>query len=77
MRKLPLRDLDEARRNPVAYRYKLEHPTNSLYVPSYFNALRDALFKFHKTKDLLETRAYLEHRLTRFTNVERCKEAVS
>jgi len=77
MRKFPLRDLDEARRDPVAYRHKLDYPSDSVQRPTYFNALRDAILKFHKTKDVVQARAYLEDRLTRFTNVERCKEILA
>ena len=77
MARLPLRDIEEALRNPAAYRQKLMLSPGSSYGPTYFGALRDAIFKFHKTnRNVVEARAYLQTRLNRFMDRMRCAEII-
>jgi hypothetical protein len=75
MPRLPLGDLEEALKNPMAYRQKLQRTVSSFYRPSYFGALRDAVFKFHRTNgNLVQARKYLEGRLAQFSDVARSTE---
>jgi hypothetical protein len=75
MARLPLRDIEEALRNPAAYRQKLILSAGGSYGPTYFGALIDAVFKFHKTNgNVVEATAYLQTRLNRFLNRMRCAE---
>ena len=75
MPRLPLGDLEEALKNPMAYRQKLQHPVSSFYGPSYFGALRDAVFKFHRTNgNVVQARRYLEGRLAQFADIARSNE---
>ena len=75
MPRLPLRDLEEALKNPASYRQKLLLSADISYGPTYFGALRDAIFKFHKTNNnLVEARVYLQTRLSRFRDRMRCTE---
>ena len=61
--RLPLRDLREARADPARYRNKLLNPPRG-GGPNYFNALRDAIFNFHKAEwTAAEAEWYLEGRL--------------
>jgi hypothetical protein len=77
MPRLPLRDLEEALRNPVEYRRKLQQPVENSYGPTYFGALRDAISTFHKTNgNLMQAKAYLVARLARFVDTMRCAEIV-
>jgi hypothetical protein len=77
MPRLPLRDLEEALRNPVAYRQKLLLSDDISYGPTYFGALRDTIFKFHKTNNnLSQARVYLQARLSRFRDRMRCTEVM-
>jgi len=61
-------DIDEARRNPTAFKKKLAAgPTRAGFGASYFSALRDALFRYHRrNRDVADVAAYLERRLSRF-----------
>jgi len=75
MPRLPLGDLEEALKNPTAYRQKLQQPVSRFYRPSYFGALRDAIFKFHRTNgNVVQARRYLEGRLARFADIARSTE---
>ncbi len=61
--RLPLRDLREARADPARYRTKLLNSPRG-GGPNYFNALRDAIFNFHKADwTAAEAERYLEGRL--------------
>lgn len=77
MPRLPLRELEEALKNPSAYRAKLEQSAESTYGATYFGALRDAILKYHKDyNDIAQTRAYLEVRLNRFKDSIRSSETM-
>lgn len=61
--RLPLRDLREASADPARYRTKLLNPTRG-GGPNYFNALRDAIFNYHKPEwTAARAGRYLEGRL--------------
>jgi hypothetical protein len=66
--RLRFSDLDEARRDPRAFRRKLgAGATQAGFGPSYFSTLRDALFRYHShNRDVQDASAYLERRLSRF-----------
>ena len=58
-----MRDLREASANPARYRSKLLDPARG-GGPNYFNALRDAIFNFHKLEwTAVRAERYLESRL--------------
>lgn len=68
MLRIPLRDLEEATNNPEAYREKLLQPSENRFGRTYANALRSAIFKFHRlNNDLSESKAYLENYLRRWS----------
>jgi hypothetical protein len=46
--RLPLRELEEASADPTGYRAKLYGPPRQAQGSIYFNALRNAIFNFHK-----------------------------
>lgn len=75
MIRLPLGDLEVARRNPVEYRRRLATPQPSAFCPSYFSAVRDAVFRFHRSGgNFLEAREYLTDRLAGFRDMNRRAE---
>jgi hypothetical protein len=77
MSRLPLSDLQQALANPGKYRHDMDHPEKRFFSPSYFNALRDAIFTFHKSGGSLPTvMDYLENRLDKFKNRHRCEEII-
>jgi hypothetical protein len=70
--RLPLRELEEASGDPARYRAKLLGPPRQFGGPNYFNALRDAIFQFHKPGETVaEAIAYLHRRLARFGDSSR------
>ena len=79
MRRIPLSYLEEALRDPVAYRQRLDQEINAEGLPrqTYFGALRDAIYRFHKSGDnLIEARRYLQRRLASFASIDRKLETV-
>jgi hypothetical protein len=77
MTRLPLSDLQQALADPGKYRHGMDHPEKRFFGPSYFNALRDAIFTFHKTGGSLPAAMdYLENRLDAFKNRHRCEEII-
>lgn len=62
--RLPLRDLMEASADPARYRAKLSNPPRG-GGPNYFNALRDAIFNYHKAGwTVAQAERYLEGSVT-------------
>jgi hypothetical protein len=77
MLRIPIREIEEALRNPSAYRQKLLLSATVSYGPTYFGALRDAILQFHKTNgNIVQARAYLRVRLDRFLDRMRCAETM-
>lgn len=75
--RLPLRELDEADADPTGYRAKLYGPPRQAQGSIYFNALRNAIFNFHKPRwDAAQAESYLEERLADAPNVARKDEAL-
>jgi hypothetical protein len=75
MPRIPLRELEEARANPAAYRRTLLTPSTTQFRASYFGALRDAISRYHRTNsDAHQAREYLDRRLRFFSNAQRCDE---
>jgi hypothetical protein len=75
MPRIPLRELEEARANPAAYRRKLLTPTTTQFRASYFGTIRDAISRYHRTNiDAQLACEYLERRLRSFSNPRRCEE---
>lgn len=80
MQKIPLREIEEARRNPGAYRAKLQNSVMGGGTPmqwGYHNALREAIRQFHKMDDSSSAGSnYLEEKLGRFKNKQRCIDTI-
>jgi hypothetical protein len=66
MPRLPLGDIEEALRDPRAYRQKLDTPEVSYFGPSYMNAQRFAIFHYHKVQDRQATLWYFAQMLDRW-----------
>lgn len=75
--RLPLRELEEASADPAGYRAKLYGPPRQAQGSPYFNALRNAIFNFHKPQwTTAQAESYLKERLARTPNAERKSEAL-
>lgn len=75
MIKLPLRELEEALRNPSEYRKKLSRNADSGFGYSYLSVLRNAIFKYHRPGTTpSQTHEYLDDRLSKFKNPRRADE---
>lgn len=75
--RLPLRELDEADANPTGYRARLYGPPRQAQGSVYFNALRNAIFNFHKPGwNAAQAESYLEERLAGAPNAARRAEAL-
>lgn len=75
--RLPLGDLEEANEDPAGYRTKLLGPPRQRGGPTYFGALRDTIFRFHRLGEpLAEVEGYLEGRLSRFRDLSRRDETL-
>lgn len=76
MLKISLTKLEEARKNPVAFRKKYENKGKGGGNPSIYSTLRNAIFEFHKTHIFSNGMNYLEAHLEQFTHRENCQKAV-
>jgi hypothetical protein len=75
--RLPLRELEEANADPVGYRAKLYGPARQAQGSIYFNALRNAIFNFHKPQwTAAQAGSYLEDRLANAANAPRIAEVL-
>lgn len=75
--RLPLRELDEAAADPTGYRAKLYGSPRQAQGSVYFNALRNAIFNFHKPRwNAAQAERYLEDRLAGAPNAARKAEAL-
>ena len=64
--RLPLRELEEADADPAGYRAKLYGPPRQPQGSTYFNALRNAIFNFHKPEwNAARAEGYLNERLAK------------
>jgi hypothetical protein len=74
MLRIPLNALEEARKNPKAFRTLIENPDGKGRNPSYFSALRYSIMNFHKWQDPIRARGDLEGRLEKFKDQRKCIE---
>ncbi|MBN1316516.1 MAG: hypothetical protein JXA42_13655 [Anaerolineales bacterium] len=75
MIRIPLRDLENVRNDPIAYRKSIQTRNSYWFPKSYFNALRDTINNYHGTKDNFSSAlGYLENRLENFKNQRKCVE---
>lgn len=65
MPRIPLGELENALRNPAAYRRKLDNPREKRFGTTYASALRFAIFHYHKTDDPVQARRKLTRILDR------------
>lgn len=63
MPRLPLGHLEDALRNPPAYRLRMNAGTSSPFGETYAGALRQTIFRYHASGDADEAYRYLEQRL--------------
>lgn len=79
MLRLKLKDLEEALRNPIKYIH-IERSNNKPeihYSPSYYNVLRDTIFKYHKLEnDIDGALDYLQQRLEKFKTESRKQDVI-
>jgi len=69
--------LDEADADPTGYRARLYGPPRQAQGSVYFNALRNAIFNFHKPGwNAAQAESYLEERLAGASNAARRAEAL-
>jgi hypothetical protein len=74
---LPLRELDEADADPIGYRARLYGAPRQAQGSIYFNALRYAIFNFHKPGwNDAQAEGYLEERLVNAPNAAKSAEAL-
>lgn len=65
--RIPLRDLEQAARDPSGYRTKMSATPSRRFRYGYFNVLRNAIRKFHATRENeAQARDYLEDGLAEF-----------
>ena len=74
---MPLRELDEADADPTGYRARLYGPPRQAQGSVYYNALRNAIFNFHKPRwNAAQAERYLEERPAGAPNAARRAEAL-
>jgi hypothetical protein len=76
MLRIPFGDLEELKKNPIAYKVRRETEIKQGGGKSYFGVLRNTIFKFHNAKNVLVAVNYLEEHLEGFRNRERCQKVV-
>lgn len=75
--RLSLRELEEASADPVGYRAKLYGTPRQAQGSIYFNALRNAIFNFHKPQwTASQAENYLQERLAGAANAARRDEVL-
>jgi hypothetical protein len=63
MARLGLGQLQDALRNPAEFRRQMELAEGSSFGETYVSALRQTIFRYHRTGDRTEARTYLRDRL--------------
>jgi hypothetical protein len=77
MIRLHLREIEEALANPAEYRAKLTNRVVSNFRYSYFLALRNAIFRYHRPDTtLIQAREYLSDSLAGFKNASRADDTM-
>jgi hypothetical protein len=76
MFKISLTELEEVRRDPVAYKKKQDTGTGFRGGKSVFQTLKRAIYEYHKNTDALAAMNYLEDGLESFKSRASCEKAV-
>lgn len=76
MFKISLTQLEEARRDPIAYKKKRDNATNFRPGKSIFQTLKRAIYEYHKASNAIGAMNYLEAGLELFKNRRPCEKAV-
>ena len=76
MLRIPLIDLEEVKKNPIAYRSKHEGKKRNGINMSIYMILRNAVFEYHKNQDYIQAMNYLETRLEDREDKKKCQQAV-
>jgi hypothetical protein len=75
--RLPLRELDEAEADPTGYRTRLYGAPKQAQGSVYYNALRNAIFSFHKPRwNVSQAEGYLGERLAGAPNAAKKAETL-
>lgn len=79
MARLPLRELEEALRNPVEYRKKTieGHGIGPPMRPTFFSALRDAVFRYHRSGNKEKALEYLIERISAFKSDSKKQDVIA
>lgn len=76
MFKISLTELEEVRRDPVAYKRKQETGSGFRGGKSIFQTLKRAIYEYHKETNALAGMNYLEDGLESFKDRSKCEKAV-
>ena len=76
MFKISLTELEDVRKDPVAYKAKRDAGFKSGGRYSYFDALKNAIYEFHKTSSAQLGMDYLEISLEKFKNYRLSEKTV-
>ena len=76
MLKISLTKLEDARKNPVAFRQKYEDKKSEGGQSSIYSTLRNAIFEYHKHNSFTKGMNYLEDHLEKFPQKGLCQKAV-
>jgi hypothetical protein len=76
MLKISLTELEEIRRDPIAYKSKRDAGFERYGNLSYFSVLKNAIYEYHKTSSIQQGMNYLEIKLDRFKNRRMCQKTV-
>jgi len=76
MFKISLTELEQVRKNPVAFRKKKETSKGIFASKSIFQTLKWAIFKYHKDDNPISAMNYLEDRLDKFKDRNKCNKAI-
>lgn len=77
MLKISLTEIEEIRRDPVAYKAKRDAGFKSGGRYSYFSALKNAIYEYHKTLSIQLGMNYLETKLERFKDPKKCGKVIN
>jgi hypothetical protein len=76
MFKISLTELEEVRRDPLAYRRKKDSGTGFRGRNTIFQTLKRAIYEYHKETNALAAMDYLENGLESFRDRSKCEKAV-
>jgi hypothetical protein len=75
MARLPLGHLEDALRNPAAYRLRMREGSESRFGETYVGALRQTIFRYHASGNADEAYTYLEQRLANSARLQSGRRA--